>query len=314
MRAWIGTEQGPQVAELPEPAPKPDQVLVRIHASALNRADLFMSTGGTHGPLGGVGAPLGLEWAGEIVETGQRVMGTGAGFVEYAAVDPGRVTPIPDGLSFEEAACLPVALQTMHNAVVTHGELQPGQEVLIHGASSGVGLMGLQIAKLMGAGVVIGSSGDAERRSRLADFGADHAIDYRAADWVEQVRAVTLGNGVDVVVDQISGPDFNRTMKATKVQGRIVNVGRLGGQHGEVDFNLHALKRITYVGVTFRTRTREEIAEIVRRMRADLDRHLAAGNLGLPVDSVFEFADLPQALARMSANQHFGKIVLKVTS
>lgn len=311
MRAWIGTPDGPQLTEAENPVFCEDQVLVRIRAAGLNRADLFMASGGTHGPRGGVGAPLGLEWAGEVVDTGERVMGAGAGYCEYAAVERHRMLPIPDGMSFEEAAGLPVALQTMHDAVITHGKLKPGQAILIHGASSGVGLMGLQIAKLKGAGVVIGSSGNPERRARLTEFGAQFGIDYAAQDWVEDIRAVTDGQGVDVVVDQISGPNFNRTMKATKVQGRIVNVGRLGGQHGEVDFNLHALKRITFVGVTFRTRTKPEVAEIVRRMRDDLWPALEAGQLRLPVDRTYDFGDLPAALEHMAANRHFGKIILK---
>jgi NADPH2:quinone reductase len=313
MLAWVGTPDGPKTEEMERPSPAADQVLVRIRAAALNRADLFMASGGTHGPRGGPGAVMGLEWAGQVVETGERVMGTGAGYAEYAAVDRSRIVPIPEGMPYEEAAGLPVALQTMHDAIVTNGALQLGQSVLIHGASSGVGLMGLQVAKMMGAGVVIGSSGDAVRRARLAEFGADLAVDYGADDWVEQVRGATRGQGVDLAVDQISGPGFNRTMKATRVLGRIVNVGRLGGQHGEVDFNLHALKRITYVGVTFRTRSKDEIAEIVRRMARDLWPALEAGKLRLPVDSVHDFEALPAALERMAANRHFGKVVLKGT-
>ncbi len=314
MLAQIATPDGPKLQEVDDPQPKPGQALVRIHAAALNRADLFMATGGSHGPAGGVGAVMGLEFAGERVDTGERVMGThGASYAQYAAVDEGRLIPIPDGMSYEQAACLPVGLNTMHNAVVTNGGLGPGQAILIHGASSGVGLMGLQIAKLMGAGVVIGSSGDAGRRGRLKDFGADLAVDYKDSDWVEQVRAVTGGEGVDVVVDQISGPDFNRTMKATKVLGRIVNVGRLGGQTGEVDFNLHALKRITFIGVTFRTRSKAEVSDVVAKMRADLWAPMAQGKISLPIDQVFAFEALPDALARMSENRHFGKIVLKVS-
>jgi NADPH:quinone reductase len=311
MLAWVGMPEGPKLTETENPVFGEDQVLVRIRAAGLNRADLFMANGGAHGPRGGVGAPLGLEWAGEVVDTGERVMGTGAGFSEYAAVERHRMLPIPDGMSFEQAAGLPIALQTMHNAVVTHGELKPGQAVLIHGASSGVGLMGLQIARLMGAGVVIGSSGAAERRSRLSDFGAHFAVDYASEGWVDDIRSVTDGQGVDLVVDQISGPGFNRTMKATRVLGRIVNVGRLGGQHGEVDFNLHALKRITYVGVTFRTRSKAEIAEVVRKMTEDLWPALEAGKLSLPIDSVHPFDALPAALEHMAANRHFGKIILK---
>jgi NADPH2:quinone reductase len=239
-------------------------------------------------------------------------MGTGGGgHAEYSAADAGRISPIPAGMTFEQAAALPVALQTMHDAVVTHGQLAPGQAVLIHGASSGVGLMGLQIAKLMGAGVIIGSSGNAERRERLAEFGAGLAVDASAAGWVEQIKAATDGQGVDLVVDQVSGPGINQTLRAIRILGRIVNVGRLGGMKAELDMNLHALRRITYVGVTFRSRSKAEVAQIVRDMWADLAAPLADGRISLPIDEVFEFADLPTALARMEANAHFGKIVIR---
>ncbi|HEY9217465.1 MAG TPA: zinc-binding dehydrogenase, partial [Phenylobacterium sp.] len=269
------------------------------------------------------GAVLGLEWAGEVVETGaevegiavgQRVMGSGAGaFAEFAVADIGGVSPIPDAnMSFEVAATLPVALRTMHNAVVTAGELQAGQSVLIQGASSGVGLMGLQIAKAKGAALVIGSSTNPERRARLAEFGADLAIDPADEGWVQQVLDATGGRGVDLIVDQVSGPGFRRSMQATRVLGRIVNVGRLGGERAEFDFDLHAMRRITYVGVTFRTRSRAEVREINRLAREDLWTELEAGRLRLPIDKVFPLDDVAEALAHMKANQHFGKIVLSV--
>ena len=127
---------------------------------------------------------------------------------------------------------------------------------------------------------------------------------------MDSEKAATGGAGVDLVIDQISGPGFDLTMRATKVKGRIVNVGRLGGQSAPVDFNLHALRRIAYIGVTFRSRSLAELCEIVRRAQADLAGPLAQGALDLPIDRVFAFEDLPAALAHMDANQHFGKIVL----
>ena len=161
MRAILPSPDGPVLADAPRPTPGPDEVLVRVRASALNRADLAMLKGAAHGRTGGVGQPLGLEWAGEVVETGaavetwrvgDRVMAAGGGaFAEYAVSHARRIYPVPEGLSFEQAATLPVALQTMHDAIATHGELAAGQSVLIQGASSGVGLMGLQIAKVLGA-------------------------------------------------------------------------------------------------------------------------------------------------------------------
>lgn len=323
MRAWILGEAGPELREIDRPEPGPEDVVVRVHASALNRADLAMARGHVHGAAGGHGAVLGLEWAGEVaavgdairgLAVGDRVMGSGGGaWAEYAVADYGRVTPIPDpAMSFEAAAGLPVALQTMHDALVTNGGLKAGQSVLIQGASSGVGLMGLQIAKLLGAGLVIGSSTNLARRARLKDFGADLVIDTGDAAWVDQVLDATGGHGVDLVVDQVSGPLLNATMRATRITGRIVNVGRLGGMRADFDFDLHALRRIHYIGVTFRTRSKAEVRAVNGRMREDLADALAGGLLDLPVDQVFPFENLPLALERMRANNHFGKLVLAV--
>jgi NADPH:quinone reductase len=323
MRAHVFTEDGPQLADVPMPALGPDDILVRVRACALNRADLAMARGVKHGGVGGPGQILGLEWAGEVMETaravsefapGDRVMGSGAAaFAEYIAVDYGRVQKIPrDDMAFEEAATLPVALQTMHDAVVTHGELKPGQSILILGASSGVGLMGLQIAREMGAGLVIGSSTKPERRAGLGVFGAHVTVDTNDTKWVQQIRDATDGQGVDVVVDQITGVLASQTLHATKILGRIVNVGRLGGNQAEFDFDIHARRRITFVGVTFRTRSKEEVREINRRMLEDLGPALAASKLWLPISHTLPFADLGAALTLMSANKHFGKIVLRL--
>ena len=322
MRAYRLTENGPAAGEAEPPRPGPADVLVRVRAAALNRADVFMAAGKMHGRRGGTGSVLGLEWAGEVVEVGDqvagpapgdRVMCTGSGaFAEYACTDYGRALPVPDGMSFEQAAGLPVALQTMHDAVVTHGALRPGQAVVVRGASSGVGLMAMQIAKVRGAGLVVGTSTDEGRRARLGEFGADLAVDSSDPSWVDQVLGATKGRGADLVVDQVSGGDFDLAMRATRLEGRIVNVGRLGGRRDQFDFDLHALRRITYVGVTFRTRTAEEVREITRRLVADLWDDVVAGRLGLPVDRVFPFDQVPEALAHMAANRHFGKIVVTV--
>jgi NADPH2:quinone reductase len=200
----------------------------------------------------------------------------------------------------------------MHDALVTNGQMQKGQTVMIQGASSGVGLMGLQIAKFMGAGLVIGSSTNAERRAKLAEFGADLAVDSSDPAWPDAVLAATRGNGVDLIVDQISAAVANGNLRATRVLGRIVNVGRLGGNKGEFDFDLHATRRISYVGVTFRTRSVEEVREINRRMRADLWGAVEAGKLALPIDKIFPLEQANEAQAHMRANAHLGKIVLTV--
>jgi NADPH2:quinone reductase len=205
---------------------------------------------------------------------------------------------------------LPLALQTMHDAIVTNGRLRPGDAVLIQGASSAVGLMGLQIAKLMGAATVIGTSTDSARRRRLAEFGAGIALDSADPGWPQEAIAANRGAGIDLIVDQLAGPLANQNLAAAAVQGRIVNVGRLAGKQGDFDFDLHALKRIHYIGVTFRTRSVQEVRLITSRALADLGPFLRSGTLGLPIDRVFRFEELGQAFDRMRANRHFGKIVV----
>jgi len=321
MKAAVASEQGLVIREVPKPAPKPNEVLVRVRAAALNRADIGQATGARHGSSGGLGATLGMEFAGEIEAVGAEVKGfkpgdrvtcSGAGaWGEWAVTDWGRVNPLPPGLDYKQAVTLPIALQTMHNAVVTAGRMKAGEAVLIQGASSGVGLMGMQIAKARGARLVIGTSTNAERRTRLKEYGADLALDTKDKGWAE-AAAKAAGEGVDLIVDQVSGGVMIDNMKATRVLGRIVNVGRLGPQTGEFDFNLHALKRIDYIGVTFRTRSIEEVREINRLMRADLWPLVEAGKLRLPIDRAFTLDEAPAALDYMKANRHFGKIVLTV--
>jgi NADPH2:quinone reductase len=236
----------------------------------------------------------------------------GAAFAEFTLTDHGRLFHMPAAMDYETAATLPIALSTMHNALVTNGALQSGQSVLIQGASSGVGLMALQIAKLKGAKLVIGSSTNAARRDRLKDFGADLAIDSSDATWVNQVLAATNGQGVDLIIDQVSGSVANQNLAATKVLGRIVNVGRLGGTHGDFNFDLHAARRIHYIGVTFRTRSMQEIRDIFTAVQTDIWPAVESGRLRLPIDKVYPFAQIADAFAHMEANAHLGKIVVRL--
>lgn len=320
MRAVVLGEHGAEIAQLPKPAPGPGQVLVRVRAACLNRADLLILNGATHGSTGGMGARLGLEWAGEVealgdgvegLNVGDRVMGSGGGaFADYLFGFPPALYPVPVGLSFEQAACLPVGLQTIQDAIVTNGKLEPGQSLLVQGASSGMGLMALQVAKLLGAGIVIGTSTNAQRRAALAGFGADLALDTRQADWVDQVLEATNGTGVDLAIDFLAGPLINDTMRAVRLGGRIVNVGRMAGEAGSFDFDLHSLRRITYTGVTFRTRTLAEVMAVIAAARSALLPALKQGKLTMPVDSTFPLEQAAEAFARMAANTHFGKIVL----
>jgi NADPH2:quinone reductase len=323
MKAAVITESGIEIRDVPKPTPNPTDVVVRVRACGINRADLQMAGGQRHGPMGGAGAVGGMEWSGEVAEVGadvknfkpgDRVMcGGSGGYAEYALCDYGRTLPIPStALSFEQAACLPVALNTLHDALVTNGDLKPGMSVLIQGASSAVGLMGLQIAKHLGARPVFGTSTNPERRARLKEFGADVALDSRDPHWPQAVKDATQGKGVDIIVDMISGYVASQNLDAAAVMARIVAIGRLGGNTGEFNFDMHSGKRIRYIGASFRTRSIEEIREINRRMKADLWDAVVAGKLTVPLDQTFPLDQVNAAMARARANLQFGKVVLTV--
>ena len=323
MRAAVVTAEGVRVQDVSRPTPGPEEVLVRVRAATLNRADLGVAAGGAHGAMGGPGTILGLDFAGEVaavgsavkgVKPGDRVTASGAGgYAEYAVADMARVLPVPDrNMSWEQAATLPVALATMHDALVVNGRLAKGESVMILGASSGVGIMGMQIAKFMGASLVVGTSTDAGRRARLKEFGADVAVNTRDADWADQVLAATGGKGVNLVVDQVSAATINAAMRCTAITGRIVNVGRLGGSKGEFDFDLNANRRIAYIGVTHRTRSRDEIRAEYAAMKRDLWDAVQEGRFSIPIDKVFPLDEAVEALAYMKANKHFGKIALAI--
>jgi len=321
MKAAIASEQGLVIREVPKPSPNANEVLVKVHAAALNRADVGQARGQKHGSSGGIGAVLGMEFAGEVAAVGADVKGVKAGdrvtcsgpgaWADYAVTDWGRVNPLPRGLDYDQAVTLPIALLTMHNAVVTRGRLKAGEAVLIQGASSGVGLMAMQIAKAKGARFVIGTSTNSGRRARLTEYGADLALDTADPHWPEQAFKAA-GNGVELIVDQVSGGVMNGNMTASAVLGRIVNVGRLGGTDDRFDFNLHAMKRIDYIGVTFRTRSLEEVREIARLMREDIWHLVENRALHLPIDRRFPLGEAAAALDYMKANRHFGKIILTV--
>ncbi len=320
MRAAVVSEGGLEIRDVEAPKPSSSEVLIRVKACGLNRADSMVASGMAHGSIGGPGTIPGMEFAGEVIDVGAEVQGFKpgdrvmcgghSGWAEYATADWGRAVAIPDNMSWSQAATLLTGLQTMHNAIVTAGRLQPGESVLIQGASTGVGLMGMQIAKAMGAGLVIGSSTNPQRRARLTEFGADLAIDSKDPRWVEQVLQATDGKGVHLIVDQLSGYAANQNLAAARVLGRIINVGRLGGFTGEFNFDLHAARRIDYIGVTFRTRSLQEVRDIVQAMKNDLWGAVTAGKLSLPVDREFSLSEAANAVDYMKANRHFGKIVL----
>jgi NADPH:quinone reductase len=319
MKAGIASPNGVTIADVEQPRPKPTEILVKVKAIALNRADLGSARGDTsHGAS--AGKPIGSEFSGEVVEAGKevhdfkvgdRVMCHSPGsHAEYAVSDYGRSMKIPDGMNFETAATLPIGLNTLHQALITAGRMKAGENVMVQGASSGVGIIGLQIAKLMGAKFVVGTATNAERRARLKEFGADLAVNTNDADWPEQVLKATDGKGVNLTVDMLSGPVVSQTMACTALLGRIVNIGRLAGMKAEFDFDLHARKRIDYIGGTFRTRTIEEVRDILVKMRNDLWDDVKAGRIKVPIDKTFPLAEAKAGHEHMRANKHFGKILL----
>jgi NADPH2:quinone reductase len=319
MKAGVASPDGVVIRDVDPPKPKPTDILVKIKAIALNRADLGSARGDTsHGSS--AGRPVGSEFAGEVVEAGaqvrdfkvgDRVMCHSTGsHAEMAVSDWGRAMKIPDGMGFEQAATLPIGLNTLHNALITAGRLKAGEAVMVQGASSGVGIIGLQIAKLMGAKFVVGTSTNEARRARLKEFGADLAVSTKDADWPDQVNKATGGEGVNLTVDMLSGPTVSQTMACTALLGRIVNIGRLAGMKAEFDFDLHARKRIGYIGVTFRTRTVEEVREILVKMRTDLWDAVKGGKIKVPIDKTFPLTEARAGHEHMRANKHFGKILL----
>jgi NADPH:quinone reductase len=321
MKAAVVGETTLEIRDVPAPKPKPNEVLVKVRAVGLNRAELPGAYGSGHTRV--TGTIPGIECSGEVAEigaevqdikVGDRVMCSTRGtYAEYTVADWGRVSVIPgNNMSWEQAATFPSALGTMHDAIVTNARLQPGESIIIQGASSGVGIMGMQIAKLKGAKLVIGTSTNDARRAKLKEYGADLAIDTRKPNWSEDVLEATGGKGVNVIIDMVSASVANENMKAAAILGRIVNVGRLGGGRGEFDFNLHANRRIAYIGVTHQTRSQDELRAEVRNMRADIWDAVTAGKLAIPIDRVFKLDDAEAAQAHMRTNAHFGKIVMVV--
>lgn len=322
MIAGTASESGLILKEIPVPEAGSEQVLVKVHAAGINRADLIAATGAYGPPGDSFGKAIGMEWAGEIVAVGEGVKGLKigdmvacsgmGGYAEYAVADMGRAIKFdPAKLPVEEAATLPLALMTAHNALSTAGAFKSGDSVLVHGASSAVGIAALRIARLLGASIVCGSSTQASKRALLKDFGADFSIDPTQAQWSKQVLDATEGRGVDVVVDMVTGPSLNEAMRATALLGRIVNVGRLGGKQVELDLDYHSFKRVSLIGVTFRSRSLIEVREVVRAMKEALWGHVEAGTLRLPLDRSFALHEAVDALGYMASNQHFGKLVIK---
>lgn len=317
MRAAVSSPEGLVLRDVAVPEPGAEQLLVKVAAAGMNRADLNAARGAGVARAEDMGRPIGMEWAGEVVKLGPDVAGfalgdlvacsgTG-GYAEFAVCDAGRAIHITPGtLDLQTAAALPLVLMTAHNAL-TLGALAPGSSVFVHGASSAVGIATLQIARLHGAGRIGASARNPAKRNRLTEYGADMVFAPGpgwAAEWLD------ASGGADVLVDMIAGPAFDETLSAMALLGRLVLVGRLGGTRAEFDLDRIMLKRLSVVGATFRTRSIGEVRAIVEGVRRDVWPHVLAGRLALPVDHTFSLAEAAQAHALMAGNEHFGKIVL----
>jgi NADPH:quinone reductase len=305
------------------PVPEPDQLLVRVACAGVNFADLLRSTRHFGASLASKAAVAGGEMAGEVVTIGSavrgitvgaRVMGaTNGAYAEYCCVHHAHVMPVPDEMSWTDAAATTATFMTAHNALATVGELAPGETVLIHAASSGVGIAAVQLARQLGAGTVIGTSRSPEKLERLKALGMDVGINSEEEDFADTVLKVTDGHGADVIIDNIGGDTLPGDLRCAAIKARIVNVGRLSGHLvGEIDLDEHARKRIRYIGVTFRTRTLQEHAEVVQQAANIVLPSMVDGTLKNIVDRVFPLEEAAAAQAYLKSGRHFGKVVLQV--
>ncbi len=315
---------GPEVLEIrevPTPEPQGEQVRVRVRASGINRADLLQCKGVYPAPPGAPADIPGLEYAGEVdalgrdvigpLKVGDRVFGIvgGGGLAEYVLSHERLVVPFPGNLDFAEAAAVPEAFITAHDALVTQGRALPGERVLIHAVGSGVGTAAVQLAHAMGC-EVWGTSRTAEKLEKTKPLGLDHGIDASQEDFAEKVRASSAGKGVDVVIDLLGGAVLAGNLAALATRGRLVLVGLLGGSAGPLDLNVMLHKRLTIVGTTLRARILDEKIAATQRFAAQVVPWLEHGLVRPIVDSVFAVEDVRAALSRLESNELFGKVVL----
>ena len=321
MKAVTLGDDGVEIKDLPNPEPTSEQVLVKVKSCGLNRSDLLETQGQSFGHTGGDTKIIGGEFAGEIVELGEGVEDLkvgdkvmcrgGSGWAEYAVANHKRAIKFnTEQISWEQAASIQGNLQTMHDAIVTNGKFISGQSVFIQGASSGVGIIGLQIAKALGASLILGSSTNQNKLSKLSSYGADILIDTSKENWLDKVLDVTEGKGVDVLIDMLSGDFVNKNMEATKINGHLINIGRLAGMNGNFNYDLHAKRRLHYVGTTGRTRSVEENLDVARVANKDLWDHVVDGKIRHVIFKTFRLNEASDALNIMNENKHFGKLVL----
>jgi len=325
MRAVVVTEEGaPEhmtIGEVPTPEPGPEEVRVRVHATALNRADTFQRRG-HYPPPEGASEILGLEMAGTVAETGENVVDwhaddrvfallDGGGYAESAVVHKDRLMAVPPGLSMQEAAAVPEVFLTAYQALHWLGGLQSGHHVLIHAGASGVGTAALQLVRRAEAHPYVTAS--APKHDLCRDLGAEAAIDYETEDFADRIAARTDDRGVDLILDFIGAPYFHRNVESLALDGRIIQLATLGGSTVE-QVSLRALmaKRAQLLASTLRSRSLAYKVRLTQEFASDVLPHFLDGDLRPVIDSVYDWSDVAEAHRRMENNENAGKIVLSV--
>lgn len=326
MRAVEITSYGaPDVLRLgarPEPVAAAGELLIRVAASGVNRPDVLQRTGNYPVPPGASDIP-GLEVAGTIVsgdaqamtqaglKVGDRICAlvAGGGYAELCVAPVGQCLPVPEGFSDIEAASLPETFFTVWSNVFDRARLQKGETLLIQGGSSGIGVTAIQIAKAMGATVFV-TAGSDDKCAACLKLGADHAINYKTADFAEEVKTLTAGKGVNVILDMVAGTYVAREIGCLAEDGRLVFIAVQGGTKAEFNAGLVLRKRLTITGSTLRPRSIEFKTAIAQALRDKVWPLLAKGSIKPVIHSTFAAADAAQAHALMESNQHIGKIVL----
>jgi len=313
---------GPEVltvVERPVPRPGPGEVLIRVAAAGVNRPDVFQRRGGYPPPAGASDLP-GLEIAGEIAALGPGVSGhaigdavaalvSGGGYAGFALAPAGSALPVPAGLSMVEAAALPETVFTVWHNVFERGRLDPGETLLVHGGSSGIGTTAIQLGVARGARV-LATAGSPEKCAACVRLGASRAIDYRREDFVAATLEATDGKGADVILDMVGGDYVPRNIAAAAVDGRIVQIAFLGGSRVEADFQRLMVKRLTWTGSTLRARPDEFKARLAAEVRRHVWPLVESGAMRPVIDRTFPLAAADEAHRRMESSAHVGKIVL----
>jgi NADPH:quinone reductase len=312
-----------KLAEGPKPALKPGEVLIEVEYAGVNRPDVLQRSG-SYPPPPGASPILGLEVAGKIVETvpdatpwrvGDHVcaLTPGGGYAEYCTAPAANCLPIPKGLSVKEAATLPENWFTVYDNVITRGRLKPGETILVHGGSGGIGLAAIQLAKVLRGATVYTTVGNAEKAEYCRTMGADVAFNYREQDWAGELAKLTNKRGVDVVLDMVGGEYVMKNVRSLALEGRLVQIAFLKESRiADFDALPLMLKRLTFTGSTLRPRTVEQKAAIAKALREDVWPLFESGQLKTVVYETFPMAEARAAHELMESSGHIGKLVLEV--